>query len=469
MDINWDDEPDTSPEESTASVAGSEDAAAESPRAERVAPPTSSPAPNPRIAVDRRGFYMTYISALAAVLLVFAIAGVGFVFGHYVVKPSQSIIQSPSYTKTSLPGGGAGGFQFPNFGGSGGEAPAQTPSQAPSTTTNDPAAAKIAKGVDPGLVDINTNITYQQASAAGTGMILTKNGYVLTNNHVIEGSTSITARDVATGKTYTAKVVGYDLSKDIAVIKLENATNLTTVTLGNSSDIKADEQVVGIGNAGGVGGTPSYAAGTIVATNQSITAESDENPAGSESLSGLIEMNTPIEPGDSGGPLVTTSGKVIGMDTAASQDSGGFGFGYNETTPNTTQAYAIPINTAVAIAKQIEAGDASTTVHIGETAILGIEVDADQSGAAGSITGEPTPSANGITVSSVMANTPAASSGLQPGDVITSFDGHAVTSTAQLSALEYSLKVGQTATIVYTNQSGTQSTISFALVSGPPQ
>jgi S1-C subfamily serine protease len=467
MDIDWNDESNEPNEASATSEQENHEEVAAAP--EEGATTTASASPKARaVAVDHRGFYMTYVSALAGVLLVVAILGVGFVFGHYVVKPSSPLVQSPSYAKTSVPSGSSGGsFQFPNFGGgsSGGESPSSGTQAPPASTTNDPTAAKVAKAVDPGLVDINTNISYQDATAAGTGMILTSNGLVLTNNHVIEGSTSITARDVATGKTYTAKVVGYDLAKDIAVLQLENASGLSTVTTGNSSTVTADEQVVGIGNAGGVGGTPSYEAGTIVATNKSITANSDENPDGSESLSGLIETNTPIEPGDSGGPLVTTSGKVIGMDTAANGSSGGFGF--DETT-SATQAYAIPINTALSIAKEIENGDASSTIHIGTTAILGIEVAPTNSGASGSFSGSPS-TTSGVTVGTVMANTPAANSGLVAGDVITSFDGHAISTTAQLSGLEYTLKPGQSATIGYVDQSGTQSTVTFNLTAGPPQ
>lgn len=461
MDINWDEEPEqpsVQPDQPPATPAHEETLAS--------APAPAAPTTR-RPMVDRHGFYVTYVSVLAAVLLVTAIAGVGFVFGHYVVKPSVSIGPSP-YTRTSLPiGNGSGGFEIPNFGGSnGGFSPTFPTPSGGGSTTSDPAAAKIAKAVDPGLVDINTNISYQEASAAGTGMILTSNGYVLTNNHVIEGSTSITARDVETGKTYTAKVVGYDLDQDVALLKLEGASGLTTVSIGNSSDVTKNEQVVGIGNAEGAGGTPSFAAGTIVATDQTITADSEENPNGSETLNGLIEMNAAIEPGDSGGPLVNAAGKVIGMDTAAAEGGGNFGF--SQTTA-ASQAYAIPINTAIAIEKQIKAGDASATVHIGETAILGIEVDAANPGFSGGISGEPSSNASGVTVGSIMAGTPAANSGLVAGDVITSFDGHTVTSTAQLSALEYSLKVGQSATIVYVTTTGTQVTTSFALVSGPPQ
>jgi S1-C subfamily serine protease len=411
------------------------------------------PATRP-ISVTRHGFSMTYLSALAVIVLVVAIAGVGFVMGHYVDKPTAPLGTNPSYARTSLPSNGSSGypgFTVPNY---------NAPSTSPATSTTDKAAAKVAKEVDPGLVDINTGISYQDATAAGTGMILTSNGIVLTNNHVIEAATSISVRDVATNTTYKAKVLGYDVTKDVALLKLENASGLTTVTLGNSSAVTLKEQIVGIGNAGGTGGTPGYAPGTVVAKDQSITADSEENPNGSENLTGLIETNAPIQPGDSGGPLVTLSGKVVGMDTAASSNEGGYEFGQSATTA--AQAYSIPINTAIAVAKAIENGDATAAIHVGPTAILGIEVSATEPG-------EPTSTTSGVTVASVMANTPAASTALAAGDVITSFDGHTVSTAAQLSALEYSLKPGDSATITYVNTSGDQESLSFALTTGPAQ
>jgi len=420
------------------------------------APVPEEPAKRP-ISVDRRGFSMTYLSALAVLVLVVAIAGVGFVMGHYVDKPTAPRAAVPSFTRTSLPSNGSSqypGFSIPNF---------NTPSVSPAPTTSDKAAAKIAKEVDPGLVDINTGISYQDAKAAGTGMILTSNGLVLTNNHVIEAATSITVRDIATNKTYKATVLGYDVNKDVAVLKLENASGLTPVTLGNSSDVSLKEEIVGIGNAGGTGGTPSYVAGTVVAKNQSITAQSDENLSGSEKLSGLIETNAPIQPGDSGGPLVTLTGKVVGMDTAANSSGGGYSFG-NSATP-ATQAYSIPINAAIAVAKAIENGNATASIHIGPTAILGIEVDPANT----TEPGAPTSTTTGVTVATVMANTPAANAGLVAGDVITSFDGQAVSTPAQLSGLEYSLKPGDTADITYVNSSGNQESLSFALTTGPAQ
>ena len=158
----------------------------------------------------------------------------------------------------------------------------------------------IASKVDPGLVDINTTLGYQQEQAAGTGIVLSSNGVILTNNHVIDGATSISVTDIGNHKTYTASVVGYDRTKDIAVLQLHNASGLQTATLGNSSNASVGENVVGVGNAGGTGGTPSAAGGTVTALNQSITA-SDDGDGTSEQLSGLIETNADIQPGDSGG------------------------------------------------------------------------------------------------------------------------------------------------------------------------
>ena len=147
--------------------------------------------------------------------------------------------------------------------------------------------------------------------------MLSSNGVILTNNHVIDGATSISVTDIGNHKTYTASVVGYDRTKDIAVLQLHNASGLQTATLGNSSNASVGEDVVGVGNAGGTGGTPSAAGGTVTALNQSITA-SDDGDGTSEQLSGLIETNADIQPGDSGGALVDTSGDVLGIDTAAS-------------------------------------------------------------------------------------------------------------------------------------------------------
>jgi S1-C subfamily serine protease len=313
--------------------------------------------------------------------------------------------------------------------------------------------------VDPGLVDIDTTLGYDQEEAAGTGIVLTSSGEVLTNNHVIEGATSISVTDVGNGKTYTASVVGYDRTQDIAVLQLHNASGLQTASIGNSANVSVGEQVVGIGNAGGTGGTPSAAGGTVTALNQSITA-SDQGSS-SEQLTGLIQTNANIQPGDSGGSLVSTSGQVVGIDTAA---SAGFSF---QSTNN--QGYAIPINEAVSIARQIEAGKTSSTVHIGATAFLGVFIDSSSSANGfGGGNGGGT-STSGAPIASVVTSSPAQQAGLAGGDTITSVNGKTVTSAQDLTNLLAPFHPGDKVTIGWTDSSGQSHTARIQLSSGPPQ
>jgi S1-C subfamily serine protease len=411
----------------------------------------------PILAVTRRG-HIT-LNIVAALVLVVALAGMGFVFGHYVFTSPKAGITSPTTSNSNSLLPGFGNFTFPSTTPSNGSS-----SGSPSASTN-AAAAKIAKSVDKGLVDINTSLSYQDGAAAGTGMVLTSNGLVLTNNHVIEGATSITARDVNNGRVYSATVVGYDITKDVAVLQLKDASGLSTVSLGTSSKVSKGEQVVGIGNAGGAGGTPSYAAGTVLALNQSLSASDSEAATGSETLNGMIEMNADIQPGDSGGPLVNAKGKVIGIDTAAATAGGGFGF--QNFTSNVSQAYAIPIDTALSIAKSIENGDASASVHVGETAFMGVEIlPADQEGQ--SNVGTPA-TTTGVAVEGVISGSPAAATPLAPGDVITSLNNQSVTTTVGLESILQSLKPGDSVQVDYVNQNGATESLTLVLSSGPAQ
>jgi S1-C subfamily serine protease len=337
-----------------------------------------------------------------------------------------------------------------------------SPSVAASGASSSPAtgsgstASSIAAKVDPGLVDIDTTLGYSQEEAAGTGIVLTSNGEILTNNHVIDGATTISVTDVGNGKTYSASVVGYDKTKDVAVLQLHGASGLQTATI-NTSTASVGETVVGIGNAGGTGGTPSAAGGTVTALNQSITA-SDEGDGTSEQLTGLIETNADIQAGDSGGSLVNSAGQVIGMDTAASSgtsfQSAGESSGY--------QGYAIPIGEATSLAKEIEAGDSSSTIHIGTTAFLGVEIQAAGDGFGNE-------ASNGATVAGVITDSPAQEAGLADGDTITSVNGHAVDSPTALSSLLSPYKPGDKVTIGWTDSSGQPQTATVTLSSGPPQ
>ncbi len=317
-------------------------------------------------------------------------------------------------------------------------------------------ANTIASKSDPGLVDINTTIDYGQAAAAGTGMVLTSNGEVLTNNHVIEGATSIKVRDIGNGNTYAAKVVGYSDTDDVAVLQLQGASGLATVSIGNSSGVAAGQRIVALGNAEGRGGTPAVATGSVTGLDAAITAQ-DEGDGTLEHLSNMIQTNAPIEPGDSGGPLLNASGQVIGMDTAASTDNGEPG----TTAAVTTTAFAIPISRAISLADQIEAGTASSTVHIGETAFLGVAVStqSSQEGFGQTSTGAP--------IEGVVRNTPAAQIGLATGDTITAIGGHQVAAASDLQGVIQQYRPGDKVSVTWTDQSGQSHTASVTLATGP--
>jgi S1-C subfamily serine protease len=306
------------------------------------------------------------------------------------------------------------------------------------------------KPIGSGVVVIDTNLAYQGGAAAGTGMVLTSSGEVLTNNHVITGATTIKVVVPRTGHTYTARVLGYDRTADVALLQLQGASNLKTVSI-SSARLSVGATVTALGNAGGNGSITS-ATGTVTGLGRSITASDDTG--GSARLTGLIETNAGVQAGDSGGPLVNSRGRVVGMDTAASSRFGFQGI-------STTAAYAIPIAKALTIAHAISSGKASATVHVGATAFLGIEVQ--------SVVTPGYVSGSGALIAGVVSGGPAASAGLAAGDVITAINGHTVSSPAAVSALVLTKKPGAKITVVYVDQSGASHTASVTLGSGPAQ
>jgi S1-C subfamily serine protease len=326
--------------------------------------------------------------------------------------------------------------------------------------------AQVASKVDPGLVDVVSTLGYQNGEAAGTGQVLTSTGEVLTNNHVIDGATSIKATDIGNGRTYTAKVVGYNKTKDVAVLQLQNASGLQTVSL-SSAGVQAGQKVVAVGNALGKGGTPSVATGKVTATGKTITA-SDEDAGNAEQLHGLIQTNAGIQPGDSGGPLLNTAGDVVGMNTAASSNISTTAFGSQSQQP-ATQAFAIPITEATSIASQIEAGQASSTVHIGASAFLGVEVSPESSagGFGGFGNGDGSSASGGATVAGVVSGSAAAQAGLAEGDVITAVAGHTIASSTDVSSALAAHHPGDKISLSWTDQSGQSQTATVTLGSGP--
>jgi S1-C subfamily serine protease len=314
----------------------------------------------------------------------------------------------------------------------------------------------IAKKVDPVVVDINTTLassTGQAGHAAGTGMILTSSGEVLTNNHVVEGSTSIKVTVMGRSNTYSATVVGVSPAGDVALIQLEGASGLPTATVADSSKLSIGQPVAAIGNALGQGGTPSITHGTITALNQSITVGGAGGQR--ERLSNLIQSDAAISPGDSGGPLVNAAGQVIGMITAGESNSP------RQTT--TTVGYSIPTNSALSVVNQIRSGQASADVIIGPPGYLGVSVkDLDAASAAQL----GLSAKGGVLVVGVEPGSPAARAGLGANAVITAIDGTPIASREALGPAIRAHKPGQQIKVSWVDQAGTHS-VTVSLIAGP--
>jgi S1-C subfamily serine protease len=363
---------------------------------------------------------------------------------------------------------------------------------------------QIVNKVEPGVVVIDTTQQYSSEAAAGTGMVINPSGLVLTNNHVIEGATSITATVVATGKTYQASVAGYDKTADIALIRLQGASGLKTVPVGNSAAVKTGEQVVALGNAAGQGAIVP-AAGQVTALDQTITA-TDRGTASSETLNGMIQISAGIVPGDSGGPVASSAGQVIGMDTA------GDGVSLTQSQP---AGFAIPVNTALSIARQIAAGHASSAITVGYPPFLGIftgsgasynpQVQAQQQeqqngfggaggfvriggfmavggfGGSGTIPACYTssiglrvpliiaPVSSGTLIDGTICGSPAASAGMTGGSVITAVNAQSVGSPAQLQGILARFRPGDTISVTWVSPAGNHTTSRLQLTAGPPQ
>ena len=329
------------------------------------ATPPAPPAPQgPR----NRRFRRVVAAAAAAAIMLFA----GAALGHQV-WPSDDAGPSISQTQPGTNGPGQGDLPF----GNGGSGSSDSGSNSSATIDVDGIAAKV----NPALVDLNVGSDYTSGQGAATGIVLSSDGLVLTSNHVIDGMTDIRATDVGNGQTYSATVLGYDVSHDIALLQLQDASGLATADIGDSSGLSVGQAVVGLGNAGGEGGTPDAVGGSITALDQQIVAGDQRGDA--EQLSGLIQTDAAIRSGDSGGALVNADGEVIGVLAAASATSG------SSSYPGTGEGYAVPINTAMDIVDQIQNGESSDTVHVGETAFLGVSITDGSQGGYGGGYGDP--------------------------------------------------------------------------------
>jgi S1-C subfamily serine protease len=356
----------------------------------------------------------------------------------------------------------------------------QTPRDA---AANQPGAMNdeaVYAAVEPGIVDVASNLRYLQETAEGTGFVIdAAAGLVLTNNHVIDGATSVTVTPVLSGKSYPARVLGYDRADDVALLQVQGVTGLKPVTLGNSSHVRVGTPVLAIGNEAGQGGSPTVAPGVISSLYRTIVA-TDQSSGLTETLHGMMQTNADIRPGDSGGPLADAAGRVIGIDTAA----GG----------NTVYSgYAIPINQALPIARRIAAGQPGARIQLGLPAFLGVLLPDSAStdprrqarqelrqtgtvsgsgrsctsGDTTAVPGSIAPARSGALVDGVLCGTAAATAGLFAGDVITSIGGRAVTSPGSLTAIVSGYRPGSKAPLAWISPGGSLHTAVVTLDAGP--
>ena len=315
------------------------------------------------------------------------------------------------------------------------------------TAVSSPATSAQSRGV----VLINTELPYQDASGAGTGMVLTAAGQVLTSYHVVEGASMIKVTVAETGRTYQATVVGHDQTHDVALLQLKGASGLTAVKIDDDKTSIGDK-VTAVGNAGGTG-TLAAAKGKIVSLDASITTAS-EGPVASETLSAMIETTADVVSGDSGGPLYDADGEVTGIDTAASSGSEINGF-------------AIPIHRALSIVQQIQSGNESSVVRVGPAAFLGVELGNAYTSSDSGYPGAGLEESSGALVESVVNGTAADAAGMDEGDEITAVDGCTVTQAEDVTAALADHEPGDRVKLRWIDQSGSDHAATVTLGASP--
>jgi len=300
-------------------------------------------------------------------------------------------------------------------------------------------ASKLPSELTTGVVLIDTVINYIDGEAAGSGFILSSDGIIVTNHHVVAGSTDVKVTIASTGQKLEAEVLGYDITEDVAVLKLPHLTGLSTVQT-NTDPVTIGQSITAVGNSMGGGELLSYT-GLITGTGVTITV-SDDGGAAKSVLRNLIQISAPIVPGDSGGPLFNFQGQVVGMNVAGAHD----------VTDN--ESYCIPITTVLAIEQSVLAGvPNSPTVTIGRPAGLGIGV----SPAAG----------GGVQVDWVYPHGAADKAGITKGSTLSSIDGKAISSADQLSQLLDGYTSGTNVAMTWTDAAGKQHSATVTLGNGP--
>ncbi|MEO5710487.1 MAG: trypsin-like peptidase domain-containing protein [Nocardioidaceae bacterium] len=384
------------------------------------------------------------LATVTATALVTGLGGVGagYALGHGFSGGSTTTSSSASgQTNVSTNGngdwswsdGGQGSLTLPADPSTG---PGQTQIKGSSTDTT----AKASGSQLTGLVRIATTLKYSGGKAAGTGMVLTSDGEIVTNHHVVAGATSIKVKVMSTGTTYTAKVVGTDTQDDVAVLQLVGASGLDTVTTDTDTDtdgVSVGDAVTAVGDANGTVSYLSAASGSILAEDQTITTQSEANVEG-ERLTGLLKISSDVIAGDSGGATYDDQGEVVGMTTAASSGS------------NDVIGYAVPIAKVLGVADDLENGVVKARYDYAYPAFLGVGLGQ-----------------TAATVQGVYKSTPAADAGIVAGDTVTAIDGTKVGTSAALRKAVGAHSPGDSIAVTWAAAGGTSHTATVTLAEGP--
>jgi S1-C subfamily serine protease len=399
-------------------------------------------APPPR----RHGAPQRPLSIIAAIVLLIGSAFVGFGARDGWFTRGTTSSSSASSAGTTSP-------QTDGTGSSSSES-----SSSSVDTTNGLDAQAVADAVEPAIVNITTQT--DQGVAAGTGLLISSKGLVLTNHHVISGAEEVQVEVGGDGDTYDAHVVGYAIDDDVALVQIEDVSGLPTID--SDTDVMADDGVLVIGNALGRGGEPTVSPGTVTALGQQITA-TDETGARVETLTDMIQVSASVQPGQSGGAVVNADGEVVGMTTAAST-SGGYRLGGEESS---NEAYAIPIDRALSVIKEIQGGVSTTSVHVGPRAVLGVQIQGQLA-----VPGGRTPvggsTNDGVTITDVVPDGPADDAGLTAGSTIVGIGDTSVTTADEITSAMNKLKPDDEVKITWVDVSGQRQTASVQLTEGPP-
>jgi len=376
--------------------------------------------PNPPAAPRRGRRWTAVVAAVAAFLMI----GTGAFWANGAL---QGAMDPP---RVQAPAGQSGNGQQDQGQGSGQPGSRQGDR---GTAASSKVTAAQAKGVV--LIEGETS----NGTAAGTGMILSSDGKVLTNYHVVAGTEKVAVRVPTTGNTYLATVLGFDQTKDVALLQLKDASGLDTVTLDNNP-VTTGEQVTAVGNAEG-GGVLVAAPGKITGTDRSLRVSSDSPWGNFEDLSGLIQTNAGAVPGHSGGPMFDAQAEVVGITTAGSTKAG--------------TSYAVPIGTALSVVSQIETGADAGTVRVGPAGFLGVQPATQEA------------TGNGVTVVKVVSGSPAAKAGMTAGSKLTKVGDTTVKAGMNLASVIRGLEPGQQVAISWVTSSGRDKTATVTLGSSP--